>query len=102
METLLTVLLFIFAGFWLFGKLSKWLLQSWIIKKQRQFSGQFGGSFGGQPFGGQRPSGGGAQTRPEGEVVITHKEVETDYRVNRSTGEYVQYEEISESDDTQK
>lgn len=109
METFLTVILFIFVGFWLFGRLGRWFLRYYIGKKQRQFQQQFGGTDGSgagdgsrraNPFGGFSNFGGGGarsssrSARREGEVVVTQAEIQSDYTVNKKSGEYVDYEEI--------
>ena len=43
METFLTVILFIFVGFWLLGQIGRWTLRWWIARKQKEFQQQFGG-----------------------------------------------------------
>lgn len=96
MEAFLTVIVVIFVGFWVFGKISRWLLKYWIIKKQGQFARQFGGQFG-SAAGSARSGRGSSKPRPEGEVVITNSEIQSDYTVNKSTGEYVQYEEVQQN-----
>lgn len=118
METFLTVILFIFVGFWLLGLIGKWLLRYWVAKKQREFqqqfggdgnsSGQGGGAFGGKGFGGFYtfggfPGGGSAdgrragetrQKKREGEVTIEGESVKTEHQVGKGVGEYVEYEEV--------
>ena len=107
METFLTVILFIFVGFWLLGLVGRWMLRWWIAKKQREFQQQFGGdgtsasgSFGNGSFRGFYANFGGnpgpkAKRRKDGEVTVTHTTVRSEYQVNKGVGEYVEYEEIA-------
>lgn len=107
MEKFLTIMLFIFVGFWLMGIIGRWLLRYWILKKQRQFARQFGGdlnnagTFGGKNFRGFYsfggfPGGNSAQAeqpdpKKEGEITITRRSSTT--TVSKSVGEYIEYEE---------
>lgn len=106
METFLTVILFIFVGFWLLGRISRWTLHWWITKKQREFQQQFGGdnasagsSFGNGSFRGFHThfgnAGQKAKRRKDGEVTVTHTTIHTEYQVNKKAGEYVEYEEVT-------
>lgn len=116
METFLTVILIIFVGFWLLGLIGKWLLRYWITKKQREFQQQFGsdsttgsntgGAFGGRGFRGFYTFGGTSEQetrqkkRPEGEVTVTQQEIRTEYQVDKSVGEYVEFEEVEQTETT--
>lgn len=110
METFLTVILFIFAGFWLLGIIGRWMLRWWIAKKQREFQQQFGGdgtasggAFGNGAFRGFYTHFGGAGTtagrkkKKEGEVTVTRTERCSEYQVGKGVGEYVEYEEVETS-----
>lgn len=103
METFLSVILFIFVGFWLLGLVGRWTLRWWIAKKQREFQQQFGGdgsstsgSFGNGSFRGfYTDFGAKTKRRKDGEVTVTHTAVRSEYQVNKGAGEYVEYEEVA-------
>lgn len=110
METFLTVILFIFVGFWLLGLIGRRFLQWWIAKKQREFQQQFGGdgtsaggAFGNGSFRGFYANFGGApghgashaKKKKDGEVTVTQATVQSEYQVNKGIGEYVEYEEVA-------
>ncbi len=101
MEVLLTVLLCIFVGFWLLGRIGRWLLAA-FIRRAQQRGGQ-SGSFGGGPFRGFYQFGGPGrdtppQNRPEGEVTITGQPESNAHKVPKQVGEYVDYEEVKGSE----
>ncbi len=112
METFLTVILFIFVGFWLLGQIGRWTLRWWIARKQKEFQQQFGGdgkatggTFGNGAFRGfytQFGNNGGnnARKKREGEVTVTHNTRQSEYQVGKSVGEYVEYEEVETTDTT--
>lgn len=88
MGTLL-VILSIVAVLWLLRRLFP-LLLIWLIARQAK---RQGGAWSAQ-FGGQGPQAGGRSTqstRKEGEVTVESAKVEK--TVNKSVGEYVEYEE---------
>lgn len=108
-EKLLSIILFIFIGFWLLGLIGRWFLRYWIVKKQRQMEEQmrnggspfqsfgngrgFAGFYG---FGGGNPAARGtAEKRPEGEIKV-EKIKEEESHVNHKIGEYVEFEEVKE------
>ncbi|MCH5306074.1 MAG: hypothetical protein J1E79_06285 [Rikenella sp.] len=109
MELFLTVILFLFLGFWLLGVIGRWSLRWWLAKKQREFQERFGGagsasgggSFGDGPFRGfyanfgGKSGGTGRKKRREGEVTVTRTERQSEYRVRQGVGDYVEYEEVS-------
>lgn len=103
METFLTVILFIFVGFWLIGIIGRWTLRWWIARKQREFQQQFGGdgkstggAFGNGAFRGFYANfgGNGRKKRNEGEVTVTRTTRRSEYQVSKGVGEYVEYEEV--------
>ncbi len=79
---------------WLAGLLGRWLLQRWLQKKQREFAGQFGG--GGQPRG---RSSARRSDRPEGDVSV-QQTAPIQKKVNKSVGDYVEFEEVETTEDT--
>lgn len=110
METFLTVILFIFVGFWLLGIFGRWTLRWWIAKKQREFRQQFGGedssssrgAFGSGSFRDFYASFRGAgdaagRKKKEGQVTVTRRTRRSEYQVNKGVGEYVEYEEVETS-----
>lgn len=105
METFLTVILFIFAGFWLLGVVGRWTLKWWIAKKQREFQQQFGGdAASGNPSGNKGffrgfyahfgENGGTRKRKRDGEVTVTETTRRSEYQVGKGVGEYVEYEEV--------
>lgn len=110
METFLTVILFIFVGFWLLGIIGRWTLRWWIARKQREFQQQFGGdgkstggAFGNGAFRGFYANfggGGGRKKQNEGEVTVTRTTRRSEYQVSKGVGEYVEYEEVETSTTT--
>ena len=112
MEAFLTVILFVFLGFWLLGVLGRWGLRRWLARKQREFAERFGnggtgadstnggGSFGNGSFRGFYANFGGTKNssrkrRREGEVTVTQTTRRSEYQVRKGVGEYVEYEEVS-------
>lgn len=110
METFLTVILFIFVGFWLLGQIGRWMLRWWIARKQKEFQQQFGangnatsGTFGNGAFRGfytqfGNTNGNKVKKKREGEVTVTRTSRHSEYHVGKSVGEYVEYEEIKITD----
>ncbi len=102
METFLTVILFLFVGFWLLGIVGQWTLRWWIARKQREFQQQFGsdgkaagGTFRNGSFRGfYADFGSNRKKKREGEVTVTHTDRHSEYQVGKSVGEYVEYEEV--------
>lgn len=106
METFLTIILFIFVGFWLLGLVGQWMLRWWIARKQREFQQQFGsdgtsagGSFGNGPFRGfyanfGKTTADSRKKKKEGEVTVTRTTRYSEYQVGKGVGEYVEYEEV--------
>lgn len=90
----LTVLFFIVVGFYLLGLLGKLLLTYWIRKKQREFA-EGGGGFSRTYTwsSGRRQA---SRPRPEGDISVQRTEAARG-RVNRSVGDYVEYEEVEEN-----
>lgn len=86
----LTVIFFIFVGFWLLGLIGRLVLPWWIGKKQREFQQHFGGGAG---SGGYR-QGQQQQRKEEGEVTISSKTAQNEHHVNRDIGDYVEYEDM--------
>lgn len=106
MQTFLTVILFIFAGFWLLGRFGQWMFRWWLARKQREFQQRFGGD---TAAGGDGGNGGAfrgfyanfgqagnrqKRRRKEGEVTVTQSAVRSERRVAKGVGDYVEYEEI--------
>lgn len=102
----LTIILFIFLGFWLLGLVGRWSLRWWLAKKQREFQEQFGGGqqtgtageHGGwrgfyTNFGGKNAA--GRKKKREGEVTVTRTVRQSEYQVRKGVGDYVEYEEVS-------
>lgn len=110
METFLTVILFIFVGFWLLGLFGRWTLRWWLARKQREFQQQFGGadtagggtgrnsgskgSFRGFYANFGNPSARQRRRWKEGEVTVTRTAMRSERQVAKSVGEYVEYEEV--------
>ena len=100
METFLTVILFIFVGFWLLGQIGRWTLRWWIARKQKEFQQQFGGdgkatggTFGNGAFRGfytQFGNNGGkkAREKPEGEVTGTPNNRQSEKQAGTNGGEH--------------
>lgn len=70
---------------WLVGLLGRWLLQRWVLRKQREFAEQFGGGTGQAR----------RNSRPEGDVSV-QQTAPIHKKVNRSVGDYVEFEEVAE------
>ncbi len=118
MATFLTVILFVFLGFWLLGLVGRWSLRWWLARRQREFRERFGegdsaagsssnggGTFGNGSFRGFYANFGGAKNnarkrRREGEVTVTQTARRSEYQVRRGVGEYVEYEEVSQQQTT--
>ena len=107
MEAFFTFLLFTFVGLWLLGVIGRWLLRGWIARKQREFQQQFGGDPASEDNrrGGFRgfysPVGNTAQQRKrgkEGEVTVTQNTRRSQYEVGKGVGEYVEFEEVEQTD----
>ncbi len=94
MGDFLGVVLLIILGFYVLGKILKYVLPLWLAKKMRDFQAKGGGSFAGG-FGGseQRNNGGNRQKSREGEVKISRTEVK-ERRINDDVGEYVEFDEV--------
>ena len=99
MEGFLTFIFFTIVGIWLLGQIGRLLIRRWILKKQREFAEQFGaGAAGGYNAG---AGAGRAKNRREGEVHVQ----QTDgggRKVNRSVGEYVEFEEVEMVEETEE
>lgn len=105
----LSFIFYLFLGLWLFGIISRWLLRTWLLKKQRQMQEQMdknggqgspftGGFFSFGPGGAKYGSFGSQnkaskQTKPEGEITI-ETPAEPHQQVNKKIGEYVDFEEV--------
>lgn len=83
----LSFILSVALGFYLLGIIGRWLLRSWIRRKQREFAEQFGGR-GGYTY----DPNGNRDTGREGEVRV-QKNGGSAKKVSRDVGEYVEYEE---------
>lgn len=90
----LTVLFFIFIGLWLLGLLFRWLLPLWLMRMQKKFYNNMNNQTG-QGFGsfGQRSYGQKTTTRPEGEVVVETTDPQAKKKIDKSLGDYVEFEE---------
>ena len=90
---------FLIVGFYLAGLLGRLLLRRWIIRKQKEFEQ------GGNPFFRTYTWGGGGHSRnakpkPEGKVTVEQTRM-TQKRVSGDVGDYVEYEEIKVSRETE-
>ena len=98
----LSFIFFTVLAFYILGWIGRLLFGWWLRKKQRQMEeqlGQAGGySYKKYNFGGKRGNARGS-TRPEGEVVV-ETAAAPEKKVNRSVGEYVDFEEV-EMEDTE-
>ena len=83
MDSVLSFIFFLIVGFYLAGLLGRLLLRRWIIRKQKEFEQ------GGNPFFRTYTWGGGGHSR------MTQK------RVSGDVGDYVEYEEIKVSRETE-
>ena len=97
----LSIIFFTIITFWLLGKIGKWLLQAYVIRKQREMQEQFGSqggykTFSGGNFRGFYSFGGsGRQNRKsEGEVTVEQTHRAEGHTVNKKVGEYVEFEEV--------
>ena len=101
----LSIIFFTIIAFWLLGKISKWVLQAYIVRKQREMREQFGAEGGYKTFGGGSFQGfygfggnGPRQARKdEGEVVVEQTQTEG-HTVSKKVGEYVEFEEVEISE----
>lgn len=93
-ESVLTFIFFFVVSVWLLSKIGGWLLRRWVLKKQREMEAQFGGAAG---SGHGRSRGVGTRNkRAEGEVSVEHTSP-VEKRVNKSVGDYVDFEEVEET-----
>ena len=99
MDSVLSFIFFLIVGFYLAGLLGRLLLRRWIIRKQKEFEQ------GGNPFFRTYTWGGGGHSRnakpkPEGKVTVEQTRM-TQKRVSGDVGDYVEYEEIKASRETE-
>ena len=99
MDSVLSFIFFLIVGFYLAGLLGRLLLRRWIIRKQKEFEQ------GGNPFFRTYTWGGGGHSRnakpkPEGKVTVEQTRM-TQKRVSGDVGDYVEYEEIKVSRETE-
>ena len=89
---------------YLLGWIGKKLLVWWLTRKQRQFTDQFG-QRGGFTYSWSSKYGTGTRTKntqnKEGEVHIKQTQT-TQKKVSRTVGDYVEYEEVVETNYEQK
>lgn len=80
---------------WLVGLLGRWFLRWWLVKKQRELSERFGGG------AGQTRGRGAARrgNRPEGDVSV-RQTAPVQKKVNKSVGDYVEFEEVEITEET--
>ncbi len=94
----LTFIFFLLLGFYIFGLIVKVLFRSWINRKARQFQ-QGGATYRTYTWGaggrGARP-----QEKREGEVTVQQPAAAQSKRVNKSVGEYVEFEEVEIVEET--
>lgn len=108
MDWLLSFIIITVISFYVLGWVGKHLLRWWLLRKQRQFAEQFGqdgqfsqngGGFSYTSWGGQaRNSHGTAdrQRKKEGEVRVEQTQA-AQRKVNSNVGDYVEYEEVTET-----
>lgn len=97
METFISIIFFTVVGLYLLGLMGKFLLRRWILKKQREFQEQFGGQAGqGQSYRQSWSFGGNRHNEPskEGEIKVETSVNNSEKRIKKDVGEYVDYEEI--------
>lgn len=98
MDSVLSFLFFMILGFYLLGIVGRLLLRMWVRRVQRQFEqGQGGGTYSKTYSWGRGGAAQRAETRPEGDVVI-QAPATTEKKINKTVGDYVDYEEIKEDD----
>ena len=83
MDSVLSFIFFLIVGFYLAGLLGRLLLRRWIIRKQKEFE-----------------QGGNPKPKPEGKVTVEQTRM-TQKRVSGDVGDYVEYEEIKVSRETE-
>lgn len=105
MEAILTVIFVIIASFYLLGLAGRILLRYWIRKKQREFAENFGEGQGGFTFKqytwGGRPAGSRSQRSARTGEVRVEETRRVEKRVNNKVGEYVEYEEVEVTEQTE-
>ena len=94
MESFLKFILITIFVFWLIGILGRVLFRAWVRRKQREYEQFMGGAQ-------QRQQRQGGHTRNnEGEVSI-HRTAAPERTIDRSVGDYVDFEEVEEEADNE-
>ncbi|MDR2890945.1 MAG: DUF4834 family protein [Alistipes sp.] len=84
-----TVLVFIIAGFWLFGVIVRALFTRWLRRRAEEFD----------RAAAEAQKEARRRGRREGDVTVeTTSDAATDKKVSRGVGEYVEFEELSVED----
>lgn len=94
METFFGVILSIILGFYVLGKILKFVFRIWLARKAKEF--QQRGGFSG--FGGFNTANGSNNqyndtTKREGEVKV-EKTIHDQRKINEKVGEYVDFDEV--------
>jgi type II secretory pathway pseudopilin PulG len=84
----LTFLFFLFAGLWLAGLVGRALLGRWLRRKAEQFNAAAQ----------QAQKEARSRGRREGEVTVETVSSAAEKKVNRSVGEYVEFEEVESAE----
>lgn len=82
----LTFLFFLLAGFWFVGLIFRTIFSSWLRKRTEEYRRAAKAA--------QKEAQRQARGRREGEVTVETTQTAAGKKVNRSVGEYVEFEEI--------
>lgn len=101
MEGFITFIFFTIVGFYVLGLLGKLFLRYWIKKKQREFQERFGQQGQGGAYGRTYTWGFDGNNRQqqkssqnEGDVTVENISNNSEKRISKDVGEYVDYEEV--------
>lgn len=101
MDWLISFILISLIVYYVLRWLAPKLLGLWLLRKQRQFADQFGQGKGfTYTWGGPKQNAGGTKSenrKKEGEVRIERTQT-AQKKVNRNVGDYVEYEEVTETE----
>lgn len=96
---MLEFILFAILGFYLLGYLGRLLLRIWIRRQQKKFGNDPGAFYRTYTWGaGQRKE--QHAERKEGEIFVDQS-LKTEKKVKGSVGDYVEYEEVEITEQTQ-
>lgn len=79
------------VGLWLAGRVLRWLFRLWLARRLRDFDGAAGRTDGYAADEARR-------RQKDGDVTVEQTDAEPAKTVRRDVGEYVEFEEISETE----